>query len=189
MKSHINDIQQALTKYDLELSQDQINRFLDDIQLAQQYFPIGEQRALIIKLFTDWESCRDKKIIVTTSEACHLKDGTCVTTYGILSVDWPGLFDSCSGVIHEMGWNIYFIKGISLTRQNENLGIVLIGIKTDSEDSHKLIINQKDTIITKIHQAAVGTRAKTFLLSEEIRKLEIYSKTDYPELYFYQQGT
>lgn len=176
MKSHLNDIQQALTKYDLELSRDQINKFLDDIKVSQQYFPIGEQRALIIKLLTDWESSRDKKINVVTSEACHLQDGTCVTTYGVLSVDWPGLFDSCSGVIHEMGWNIYFIKGISLTRRNENLGIVLIGVKTDSEYSHDIIINQKDTIITKIHQAAVGTRAKTFLLSEEIRKLEIYSQ-------------
>jgi len=176
MKSYLSEIQQALTKYDLRLSQEKVHKYIDDIQLAQQHFPMSEQRALIIKLLDDWESCKDKKVIVVTSEACHLSGGTCVTTFGILSVDWPGLFDSCSGVIHEMGWNIYFIKGISLTRQNENLGIILIGVKTDSEDSHRQLIDQKDTILTKIHQAAVGTQAKTYLLSEEIRKLEIYSQ-------------
>ena len=176
MKSFLKEVQQALTKYNINLSSEDIDKYLGDIQLAQQYFPITEQRALIIKLLNDWESRREEKIITETSEACRIEGGVCVTTYGILSVDWPGLFDSCAGVVHEMGWNIYFIKGISVTRQNENLGIVLIGVKTDADDAHDKLIGQSDTIITKIHQAAVGSRAKTMLLSEEIRKLEIYSQ-------------
>ena len=170
------EIQLALTKYDLQLTQEEIHKYLDDIQLSQQYFPMSEQRALIIKLLTKWESRREEKIISETSEACHIQGGLCVTTFGVLSVDWPGLFDSCAGVVHEMGWNIYFIKGISLTRQNENLGIVLIGVKTESDSSHEKIIGHCKTILTKIHQAAVGTSAKTYLLTEEIRKIEIYSQ-------------
>jgi len=176
MCSQMLDIQHAITKYDLHISGNQVNQFLDAIQIAQQYFPIIEQRALIIKLLCDWETSKGQKIIVVTSEACNIKGGVCVTTFGILSVDWPGLFDSCAGVIHEMGWNIYFMKGISLIHQNENLGIVLIGVMTDKEDTHQSLINQKEIIHTKIHQAAVGTSAKTALLSEEIRKLEIYSQ-------------
>jgi len=176
MKSYLSEIQQALTKYNLRLSEEKVHKFLDDIQLAQQHFPMSEQRALIIKLLTDWESRKEKKIITATSEACYIREGPCVTTFGVLSVDWPGLFNSCSGVIHEMGWNIYFIKGISLTRQNENLGIILIGVRTDKEDSRQKLLEQTEVILDKIHQAAVGTKAKTYLLSEEIRKLEIYSQ-------------
>jgi hypothetical protein len=175
MKSHVVEIQQALTKYDLSISQEEVCKFLDDLHLAQQYFPLIEQRALMIKLLSEWESRRDEKIIEVTSEACRIQGGVCVTTFGILSVDWPGLFDSCAGVVHEMGWNIYFIKGISLNRQNENLGVVLIGVKTDEDQSHGKLREQSKTILSKIHQSALGTRAKTVLLSEEIRKLEIYS--------------
>ena len=176
MCSQILDIKHALTKYDLHLSGNQVNQYLDAIQTAQQYFPVCEQRALIIKLLCNWEASKNQKIIVVTSEACNIKGSVCVTTFGILSVDWPGLFDSCAGVIHEMGWNIYFIKGISLIHQNENLGIILIGVMTDKDDTHQSLIKQKEIIQTKIHQAAVGTSAKTALLSEEIRKIEIYSQ-------------
>ena len=176
MRSLLVDIEQALGKYGVDLSPEQIQKYVDDIQLAQQYFPISEQRTLIIKLLIEWESRRDEKIITITSEACHIRGGLCVTTFGVLSVDWPGLADTCIGIIHEMGWNIYFVKGISMVRQKENLGIILIGIRTDTEDSHDQIVNQKEIILKKIHQAAVGTRAKTYLLSEEIRKLEIYSQ-------------
>ena len=176
MENHISDIKQALVKYDLDLNTDQIHKYIDDIQLSQQYFPLNEQRALIIKLLNEWESRREEKIITATAEACNIKHGPCVTTFGVLSVDWPGLSDTCIGIIHEMGWNIYFAKGISMVRQKENLGIMLIGVRTDDEEFHGQIISQKEVILNKIRQAAVGTRAKTYLLSEEIRKLEFYSQ-------------
>ena len=176
MKDQLLEIQKALTKYDLRVSIKDIKQYLEEIQTAQQYFPIAEQRALLIKLLKDWESRKDQKIFSATKEACRVEGGLCVTTFGILSVDWPGLFDSCSGVFHEMGWNIYFIKGISIDHEKEVLGIVLIGIQTNEPESYERLMNQTETILEKIHQAAVGTKAKTYLLSEEYRKLEIYSQ-------------
>ncbi len=176
MKSDFLEIEQALPKYDLDLSTQKIHNLLNEIKKAQQYFPLGEQRALIIKLLCDWQKHKDEKIITVTSEACRLDGGICVTTFGVLSVDWPGLFDACSGIIHAMGWNIYFIKGISLIVKKEKLGIILIGIKTDKKVSHKLLLSQTRTILSRIHQAAVGTTAKAYLISEEILKLESYSR-------------
>ncbi|MBN2031551.1 hypothetical protein JW824_15070 [bacterium] len=176
MKSEFLEIEQALPKYDLHLSTHKIHDLLNEIEKAQQYFPVGEQQALIIKLLCDWQTNKGEKIITATSEACRLEGGICVTTFGVLSVDWPGLFDACSGVIHAMGWNIYFIKGISLVVNKEKLGIILIGIKTDKKVSHKRLIGQTQTILSRIHRAAVGTSAKTYLISEEIQKLEIYSR-------------
>ena len=176
MKSDLTKIKQALQKYDLKLTKKKIDNLLTIIENAQQYFPLSEQNALIIKLLCEWQTRKNEKIITVTSEACRIDGGVCVTTFGILSVDWPGLFDFCSGVIHTMGWNIYFIKGISFLVSDEELGIILIGIQTTKESNHKRLLDQTNTILSRIHQAAVGTSAKTYLLSEEILKLEIYSK-------------
>lgn len=176
MEEKLNEIQQALTNYyDLHLSSKQLQKVLRNIQDAQQYFPTSTQQALIIKLLNEWELRHDEKIITLTSEVCHVQGGPCVTTFGVLSPDWLGLTNSCSGVINEMGWNIYFIKAFSLKRRNKNLGIVLIAVRTDNEDAYKQLLSQTETILSKLHQAAVGTSAKAFLLSEEFRKLEIYS--------------
>ncbi len=176
MNEEISKIQQALVKYDLKLSPGKVQKFLEDIQQAQQYFPLSEQRALIIRLLYEWDSRKAEKIITLNSEACRIQHGPCVTTFGILSIDWPGFFDTCVGIIHEMGWNIYFVKGFYFSRQKETLGIILIGIRTEGDDSYKRLLSQRETILSKIHQAAVGTSAKTYLLSEEIRKLTIYSQ-------------
>ena len=175
MKKSLSEIQQALKKYELDIPSQTIQQFLEDIQDAQKHFPLSEQRALIIKLISEWDS-KKEKIITITSEACHFENGTSVTTFGVLSADWPGLSDTCLGIIHEMGWNIYFVKGISLNRANENLGIILIGVMTQNKTKFKELFKQSQTILEKIHRAAIGTSGKAFLLSEEIRKLEYYSQ-------------
>lgn len=176
MQENLAEIQKSLTKYALDFSADDILVSLKNIREAQKYFSVTEQHAMLIKLLDEWEKRRSEKIITLTSEACALKSGLCVTTFGILSVDWPGLFSTCLGIINEMGWNIYFVKGISMVRPQENLGIILIGIRTDKETPHQQLLAQTKVIQDKFRQAAVGTQAKTYLISEEFRKLEIYSQ-------------
>lgn len=176
METFIKEVRQELDKYSLKLSEKQISQYLDYIKNAQKYFPIAAQRAMIIKLLDDWKKSKNKKILTITSEACSGSKSACVTTFGILGVDWPGFYDTCSGIIHEMGWNIYFTKGFQMEWDEVDLGIILIGILTETEKEHKEILNQRNIIISKIHQAAIGTQAKTYLLSEEIKKLEIYSQ-------------
>jgi len=177
MVNEFESIKIILSKaYELDLSDEKIHKYLKEINGAQQNFPIYQQQSLFIKLLTEWESRKNKKIIIATAEACRTKKGGSVVTFGVLSVDWPGLYDTCTGVLHEMGWNIYFAKGISLIKNKEDLGIVLIGVATkDSADRDKLMKNRSD-IIAKIKNAAVGTRGKTFLLTEEFKKLELYSQ-------------
>ncbi len=177
MNQHLKSIEKILKHlYNLELTPTKLQTYYDSINEAIQYFPISTQQALVIKLLSDWKGKRNKKIITVKTEVCHLKDGTCITTFGILSPDWPGLSNSCAGVIHEMGWNIYFIEGFSIQEGKLDLGVVLIGVRTEKEDAYQQLLNQTKTILNKLHQAAVGTSAKAYLLSEEIKKLEIYGK-------------
>ena len=176
MQRDLTAIQQALKKYGLDFSSENIQSSLKIIQDSQKYFSVVEQQAMLIKLLDEWEKKKDGKIITLTSEACALKSGLCVTTFGIMSVDWPGLFSTCLGIINEMGWNIYFVKGISMDRHQESLGIVLIGVRTNKETPHQQLLAQTRIIQEKFKQAAVGTQAKTYLISEEFRKLEMYSQ-------------
>ncbi len=176
MNKHIQEIQKELEKYSLKLSDKQISFYIDFIFDAQQFFPISAQRAMIIKLLDDWKKSKDKKILTVKSEVCGNLGSLCVTTFGVLGVDWPGFYNTCSGIIHEMGWNIYFTKGFLMKWEKIKLGIILIGILTETEKERKEIRKQTDTIISKIHRAGIGTQAKTYLLNEEIKKIEIYSR-------------
>ncbi len=176
MDKFLEEIQKELEKYSLKLSNKEISQYIDFINDAQQYFPVSAQRAMVIKLLDDWKKSNDKKILTVTSKAFRDPKSPSVTTFGVLGADWPGFHDTCSGIFHEMGWNIYFTKGFSMKWDDVDLGIILIGIRTETKEEDKEICNQSDTIISKIHHAAIGTQAKTYLLSEEIKKLEIYSQ-------------
>ncbi|MCD6116143.1 hypothetical protein J7K93_03935 [bacterium] len=171
-------IDQILKKYKISLSPHTYSSYIKDITKSEEIFPLHEQYALMLKLINDWEDKKNLKIIAEIVDLpiqeSHSKKN--ITVLGVLSVDWPGLFDACTGVIHEIGWNISFVKGLSLPGKHDNIGIVLIGIETSDKKALKKLWEQKDIIISRINQAAVGTKAKTYLLSEEFRKLEIYSR-------------
>jgi len=186
MQTSISEIQQRLSSFAIELSPDAIKQHEKRMEEAQQYFPIAAQKALAIKLLTDWESKKSRKIITACTEVCYIQGGPCVTSFGILSQDWPGLSNACLGVVHEMGYNIYFMKGFSVDYQDASLGIVIIGIRTDDEAIYQALLAQTEKIESKLKQAAVGDSGKTYLLNEEMRKLEIYSRviTEIQRIYF-----
>lgn len=176
MNNETLEIQQTLTDFGLELSEADIDTYVAEIKKAQEYFPLVKQRALAIKLILDWENHQNRKILTACSQICSLEGSTCVTGFGVLSVDWPGLSNACLGVVHEMGWNIYFMKGFSLSLHDKPIGIVIIGIRTDDEAVYQKLIDQIEIIESKLRQAAVGEGGKAVLLNEEMRKLEIYSR-------------
>jgi len=186
MESSLSEIQQRLSSFAIELSPEEIREHENRMEAAQQYFPLPAQKAIAIKLIMDWEQNKTKKIITACSEVCYIQGGPCVTSFGILSQDWPGLSNACLGVIHEMGWNIYFMKGFSINYQDIPLGIMIIGIRTDDEDIYKQLLAQTEKIESKLRQAAVGDSGKTYLLNEEMRKIEIYSRviTEIQHIYF-----
>jgi len=147
-----------------------------DIQKAQQFFPQSLQDALIVQLLDGWENRKNNSTITVRSEVCSAKRGPCAILFGVLSPDWPGLSNSCLGVLHEMGWNVDFMKGFSISRKKESLGVVIIGIQTPKKDAINQIGLQRELILEKLHNAAEGSKAKAHLLAEEMRKLEIYSQ-------------
>ncbi|MBN2201066.1 hypothetical protein JW777_03860 [bacterium] len=176
MNTHFDDIRSKLSDLNPPLPEDMIRDYLAELEKARSAFPLTGQTALLVRLLAQWESERDRKIVASTCRECPGEGRECFHLFGILSADWPGLSNACLGVVHDMGWNVDHITAFNLNRGNENLGVVLIGIRVREEDRQPDMAGRSEMLLTRLRQAAVGTGAKVSLLSEEMRKLEIYSQ-------------
>ncbi len=171
----IKKIQEILAQHKCVLSSKEITEYYQEFENSQKYFPRAEQYALMIRLFEEWKDRADEKILLITTEYSIPKDPNHSVTFGIISSDWPGLSDSCIGVIHEKGWNAFFALGITLNYNDEKLGLIIVSILTQTEREYEELIRQSPEIIQDIRKASVGNSTKMYLLNEEIKKLQIYS--------------
>lgn len=170
---HINDL---ISNFSLELSESEIEKYLLAIHKAQSKYPIASQQALAIKLISEWKHATRKNTVMVDSTICPVEKGPCITFFGILSEDWPGLSNTCLGVLHEMGWNVCFINGFSIEMDEQILGLVIMGVSTDDPNQQEKLTAQMGVILNKLRSAAKGIGGKANLLSEEMRKLEIFSR-------------
>lgn len=154
----------------------QIQGYLRELEESSVGFPETELKAMVVQLLHAWQANRESKIISSVTRKCAGGSNLCFHLFGILSPDWPGLSNACLGVIHETGWNVDTVTAFNLKRPFEKLGVMLIGIRTETQSEHDRLAAVSPLIFSKLQQAAVGTSAKVFLMSEEIRKLEIYSQ-------------
>jgi hypothetical protein len=176
MTEFFDDIRSKLSDLTPPLPEDSIRKHLAELENAQSAFPLAGQTALLVRLLVQWETERERKIVASAFMECPAAGSECFHLFGILSADWPGLSNACLGVVHEMGWNVDHITAFNLNRENEKLGVVLIGIRVTEEVRHRDLDSRSGLLLSRLRQAAVGTGAKASLLSEEMRKLEIYSR-------------
>lgn len=171
----IKKIQEILAQNKCILSSKEITEYFQEFENSQKYFPRAEQYALMIRLFEEWKNRVNEKILIITTEYSIPNDPQRAITFGIISSDWPGLSDSCIGVIHEKGWNAFFAIGITLNYNEIKLGLIIVSILTQNEREYEDLNRQLPEIIQDIRKASVGNSTKMYLLNEEIKKLQIYS--------------
>ncbi|MBN2089742.1 hypothetical protein JW964_09015, partial [candidate division KSB1 bacterium] len=171
----IKKIQEILARNNCILSCKEITEYFQEFENSQKYFPRTEQYALMIRLFEEWKCRANEKILLISTEYSIPDDPNRTITFGIISSDWPGLSDSCIGVIHEKGWNAFFAIGITLNYNEEKLGLIIVSILTQNEREYDDLNRQLPEIIQDIRKASVGNSTKMYLLNEEIKKLQIYS--------------
>jgi hypothetical protein len=159
-----------------ESSQARPQDWIRALDQARSDFPESIQKEFIFRLLADWRNDPGRKVVSSASVSCSDGSGACIHLFGILSRDWPGLSNACLGVFHEMGWNVDYVNGFNLLLDGDTIGVVVIGIRTTAGSERARLEEALQVISSKLHQAAVGTGAKTALLAEEIRKLEIYSR-------------
>ncbi len=139
------------------------------------FFPIEEQLSFINELLFLWEQGEEKVEIlfkVLSKDAGYPRLGI----VGVVAPDWPGLSQSAIGTIHEKGWNIFRLNGYSFSVKNHKLGVILIAILLEGRSEEEEFLSQKEEIISNIKSVSSGVSSKTSLLSEEAKKLRIYSQ-------------
>ncbi|MGQ9618505.1 MAG: hypothetical protein ACUVUG_06035, partial [Candidatus Aminicenantia bacterium] len=152
-----------------------IDEIYEQLHGSLNLFPAEEQNNLIKEIFYLWEEREENvkilfKIIFEDKEFPHLG------VIGVVAPDWPGLSQTAIGTIHEKGWNIYRLNGYSFTYKNQKVGLIIIVILLEDKAQEEEFFAQKEEIVSTMKKVSSGISSKTSLLSEEARKLRIYSQ-------------
>jgi len=146
---------------------------IEELRNSLSFFHIDEQIPLIKELLSLWEGERASIIFKIVYED---RDFPHVGVVAVAAPDWPGLSQSAIGTLHEKGWNLFRLNGYSLKYKNEKVGIIILGILLENKEEEEKFLFEKEEIISNIKRVSTGVSSKTSLLSEEARKLRIYSQ-------------
>ncbi len=160
---------------EISISKEDLKKYVQEINLSQKAFPIKEQREAMVALLKAWDEASGEESIVMLSKEFG-SEYPKLKVYGVLSHDWPGLADTTMGLFHEKGWNIYFIKAFSLEHLGQDLGIILIAIRVESQQKMEKLIKDEEDILSNVEYVITGSLSKQSLIAEEIKKLKIYGR-------------
>ncbi|HVP56909.1 MAG TPA: hypothetical protein VMU02_02335 [bacterium] len=97
-------------------------------------------------------------------------------TFAVLALDWPGLLNSCTGTLHEKGFNVPFCEAMIIQEPERQLGLVFIEIDVGRRDDFEHLLRVKHDIEEALLRAAARETGKDELLMTEARKAEHYSR-------------
>ncbi len=169
-------IERILKEFTALPSEKTLSTYLKEIRKAQKPFPREAELALCAGLLKSWDEDPEKKKVVLMPPVKERETLPHVYAFGILSLDWPGLSDSCIGVVRERGWNIRFLKGQVIDHGKKPLGIVLIAIEISSPQDLQRLKSERAEMAENLKRSSMGSLAKTFLLAHEARKRDIHDK-------------
>lgn len=136
-------------------------------------FPQDKKREIISSLLKNYANSKKSTIFHLPTIRKNSKLPF-LLTLSIVSSDWPGLSDSCIGVLHERGWNISYIEAFVADWNEKKLGIILLGLEIKSKKELNEFLKDKNHILRNLQIVATGSGAKSSLLAGETKKLEIY---------------
>ncbi|MFQ5905020.1 MAG: hypothetical protein ACE5JA_00440 [bacterium] len=169
------EISEALRWFRRRLPKDKILEYMGELGTCEVIGPSLEN-ALLVCLLYEWERSEEKTVVHKFSSR---GDTVFPSTqfFGIISIDWPGMSDSCVGIFHERKWNISFIKGTVVPHRGEMLGVVLVGVMVESMDTLNELKKESPSITHSLKSVAAGDRAKAWLIAREAEKYETYMTT------------
>jgi len=134
------------------------------------------ENALLVCLLYEWEKSDEKTVVCKFSLGGDAASPSTLL-FGIISIDWPGMSDSCMGIFPERKWNISFIKGTVIPHKGEMLGVVLVGVPVESPEKLTQLERQSGSITRGLKKVARGDRAKAWLIAREAERYETYMNT------------
>ena len=98
---------------------------------SRSLFPIEEEKSIFEYLITKWKKTRDS-ILIYISDISRADEYPFVVGMGVTGIDWAGLGDTTMGVLHQYGWNLYYIKGEVVNVLEYTIATLIIGIKIET---------------------------------------------------------
>jgi len=170
-----DEVAEVLKRFKRRIPKDRILQYVNESGTCQTISPSLES-ALLVCLLYEWEKSREKTV-VCKFDIEEDTDFPSAQLFGIVSIDWPGMSDSCVGVFYEKKWNISFIKGTVISHKGEMLGVVLVGVTVESRERLAQLKNEGTAIVHSLKSAAAGDRAKAWLIAREAERYETYMST------------
>jgi hypothetical protein len=96
-------------------------------------------------------------------------------TFAVLALDWPGLINSCTGTLHEKGFNITFCEGVIIDEPDKHVGLILMEIDVAEDGQFEHLLSMEPEIQETLIRTAAQETGKGELLIMETRKAEQYS--------------
>ncbi|MCH7760154.1 hypothetical protein IIA15_01955 [candidate division TA06 bacterium] len=175
IKRDVTEIRAILKSKDVSIVEKQVGRYLKLLDYFRETFSRNEEAAICIYLLEEWKK-NTEEVAIYLSDSKEIRSFPAVFTFGVLSGDWPGMSDSCIGIVHERKWNIYFVKSFVLKYEEKELGIVLITLNIDSKKEWKRLQREMDEIVEGLQRTYLGRDVKSDLLQRETRKLMAYPR-------------
>jgi hypothetical protein len=96
-------------------------------------------------------------------------------TFAVLALDWPGLLNSCTGTLHEKGFNVAFCEAIVIDEPDKRVGLVFMEIEVGDEKEFRHLLSMENEIQQSLVRAAAAETGKDELMILETRKAEQYT--------------
>jgi len=115
-------------------------------------------------------------------------------TFAVLALDWPGLIDSCTGTLHEKGFNIAFCEAVLIDEPDRKVGLIFMEIDVSDEGTFEHLLRLEPEISEALIVRAAEETGKRDLLIMATRKADQYSlirkelrkiadPSEYPDLF------
>ena len=96
-------------------------------------------------------------------------------TFAVLALDWPGLLNSCTGTLHEKGFNISFCEAVIIDEPKQKLGLVFMEIDVDVRQEFEKLLRLEPEIAKALIRTAAQETGKRQLLMSETQRAEQYT--------------
>jgi|GEM_PF-3110806 len=147
------------------------------VRRARSFFSPARELSLLRKTCAQWES-QQSGVALSVDRYGPKADNRFVEicVFGVVSDDWPGMGETCLGIVHERGWNVHYAQGLVLEHHDTDLGVFIMAIGIEHEKDQTRMTIELPGIITELRSLGVGRRAKMLLLAKEAKKLALLSK-------------
>ncbi len=94
---------------------------------------------------------------------------------GVIAPDCPGILETISGYLHNLGFNLIFVHGFLFPYKAEQKTFILYRLQLNEQECQKFQI-QRIYLKSIIERASHQSGPINYLIAQEIEKLEIYEE-------------